>query len=263
MGKKLEKDQLTLPLEKWLTATPILRPRKKDLENGQDLSYLCEGLILKISPRAKRIALRLDSTKRVMNLVVPNRFNLKKAEDFVLEHKEWIEKKLHELPSPITFSHGSTIPVLGRTRLITIAYNNSMKSTRIQLKDNELYIETNQTDPSLRIVRFLKKEAKDTLTNLAKEKAAELGEPLQAVQIRDTKSRWGSCGPDARISLSWRLIFAPWEAMDYVVAHEVAHLRHLDHSRNFWILCESLSEDYDFGKKWMKNSGNELMRYGL
>jgi hypothetical protein len=79
--------------------------------------------------------------------------------------------------------------------------------------------------------------------------------------VREKKSRWGSCSSDDHLSYSWRLIFAPPAALDYVVAHEVAHLVHMNHSKAFWNLCRSLSHDFVNGQYWMKNHGHELMRY--
>ena len=113
-----------------------------------------------------------------------------------------------------------------------------------------------------KIKRFLMRLAKEELSELIHKKAARVGKKVVAVQIRDTKSRWGSCSEDRKISLSWRLILAPPMAMDYVVAHEVAHLVHLDHSTKFWNVCRQLSKDYIEGKYWMQNHGHELMRYG-
>jgi predicted metal-dependent hydrolase len=103
--------------------------------------------------------------------------------------------------------------------------------------------------------------AKKELTKLSHNKAAQLNKRLVSVDVRDTSSRWGSCAEDGRINYSWRLIFAPWEAFDYVVAHECAHLVHMDHSPAFWHVCEDLSEDYSSGKTWMKRHSDELIRY--
>lgn len=221
------------------------------------------SLQLKISPRARRIALRLDTSARVMNLVVPERFSKKKARQFAFEHQGWIREKLDELPQPIAFEHDAIIPVLGKNRRLDIHFDPAAKITTISMFDGVISVRTNQQDPTSRIIRFLKKEARATLSNLVREKAAEIERPVKAIQIRDTSSRWGSCGPDGRISLSWRLIFAPWEAMDYVVAHEVAHLVHLNHGKRFWALCAKLCDDYSGGKHWMRTQGNELMRYGI
>lgn len=84
-----------------------------------------------------------------------------------------------------------------------------------------------------------------------------------ALKIKDMKSRWGSCATSGEISLSWRLVFAPMAAIDYVIAHEVAHLVHHNHSAAFWALCRELSVDFDEGSRWMKRHGSELMVYGL
>ena len=228
----------------------------------ETLARISPHLKVRVSRRARRVALRLDNGSRNISLVVPVRYNMKKAEEFALEHREWIRQKIAELPQPIALKHGAVIPVLGRDREINITYDPALKTTTIRLTRNEIKVKTNQRNPSSRIVRFLKQEARDTLTNLALEKAATINRRVNVVQVRDTKSRWGSCSTGGRLSFSWRLIFAPWEALDYLVAHEVAHLIHMDHSKKFWTLCEKLSEDYETGKEWMTKQGHELMRYG-
>jgi predicted metal-dependent hydrolase len=130
------------------------------------------------------------------------------------------------------------------------------------LKKEEILVLTNKTDPAPRIRRFLMDEAKKRIEELAAEKATLLRRRINSLQVKDTKSRWGSCSEDGDISFSYRLIFAPAKAMDYVVAHEVAHLMHMDHSDNFWRTCENLCWDYEFGKQWMSENGYDLMRFG-
>lgn len=245
----------------------IIKPHREKESLQQDelqqrLTDIHPALQLKPSKRARRIALRLDTKKRVMNLVLPLRMSLTRAEKFALTHKTWIAEKIGELPDTVPFTDGAVIPVYGRDVTIKINYSDALKSTSIKLINNDLIVSTNKEDSTPRILRFLKKEAQDTLENLAREKAAEIGETVNNVTLRDTKSRWGSCSSDGNISLSWRLIFAPWDAMDYVVAHEVAHLVHMDHSKRFWTLCAELSENYSTGKKWMREHGSTLMRYG-
>lgn len=232
------------------------------LEMTETLAHISPHLKLRVSRRARRIALRLDNSTRHVALVVPVRYNIEKAEKFALEHKDWIRQKIAELPRPVAFRHGAVIPVLGRDREIVVIYDPALKTTSIRLTKNELRVKTNQRNPASRITRFLKQEARDTLTNLALEKAATINRKINSVQVRDTKSRWGSCSTGGRLSFSWRLIFAPWEALDYLVAHEVAHLIHMDHGKRFWALCEKLSDDYETGKSWITNHGHELMRYG-
>ena len=111
-------------------------------------------------------------------------------------------------------------------------------------------------------MRWLKAYSRNVLELKSKEKALSIGKTIEKVTVRDTKSRWGSCSSESTLSYSWRLIFAPPIALDYVVGHEVAHLVHLNHSKHFWALCRDLSDDYVNGQYWMRNHGHELMRYG-
>jgi len=219
-------------------------------------------IMVKRSKRARRLALRLDPKERVFHLVIPNGVNLKKAQRFAEEHDNWMQEALSDLPSPVPFEDGSDLPILGQDRRIHIFYDEALRTTSINLKFKELIVTTNKEDPTARIERALKRIAKKELTALAQQKAEEIGETIEKISVRDTKSRWGSCSSDGNLSFSWRLLFAPEEAFDYVVAHEVAHLVHMDHSRSFWKLCRSLSDNFIEGQYWMREHGHELMRYG-
>lgn len=219
-------------------------------------------LRVSVSRRARRLALRLDPKQRVMHLVVPKRASLRLAFEFAEENRDWITEKLKTLPRPVAFRDGAVIPVFGRNRRIVVLYNSALKYTDIQLKKEEILVLTNKLDPAPRIKRFLMEEAKRRIEELAAEKAALLRRRIRSIAVKDTKSRWGSCSEDGEISFSWRLIFAPAKAMDYVIAHEVAHLMHMDHSDNFWRTCESICWDYEFGKNWMSDNGYDLMRFG-
>ncbi len=246
-----------------------LRPNTGTMSQTSDLadlaypfSEISPRLKVNISKRARRMALRLDAHTRQMLLVVPQRASLKSAFRFAEENQEWIREKLRALPRPVALRDGAVIPVFGKDRRIVVLYNPALKFTDIQLRKDELIVTTNKADPSLRIRRFLMEEAKRRLTTMAEEKAALIRRRVIEVQVKDTKSRWGSCADNGYIAFSWRLIFAPLKAIDYVVAHEVAHLAHMDHSGNFWRVCEELSWDFDEGKGWMDANGHELMRYG-
>jgi len=217
---------------------------------------------VKKSPRARRLALRLDSKERIFNLVIPKGMTFREALAFAESYDSWMLEKLRALPRPINFRHGSVIPVLGRNRVIEVHYDRDLTSTSISLKSNKIVVQTNQRNPELRIRRFFRDLAAETLGVIASEKAARINREVLRLDIRDTKSRWGSCSEDGRMTLCWRLIFAPYEAYDYVVAHEVAHLVHMDHSNEFWALCRALSDDFIEGQYWMRNHGHELMRYG-
>jgi len=218
-------------------------------------------LVLKINPRAKRMALRVDPKKRVVNLVLPKRASMRSAYTFALEHKYWIREKIAELPERIEFSDGAILSILGEPTEVKVNYDKTLKTTDIQLINKELLVSTNKENPNPRIKRFIINYAKERLSTLAHEKAARIDQKIADISVKDTTSRWGSCSHDAKLSFSWRLIFAPYKAFDYVVAHEVAHLRVMDHSPAFWAECEALCDDYSQGKTWMRRHSGDLIRY--
>jgi len=227
------------------------------------LNSMIEDLVnIKRSKKAKRVALRLDPVERVINLVVPERMPLKTAYSFARQHENWVRKTLEKLPNTIAFTHGTALPVFGDSVRLDITTDPTLKRTTLKQYDDILNIKTYQNDPTSRITTHLKKIARAGLSDMASEKADTINKVIKSVSIRDTKSRWGSCSQDGHLSFSWRLIFAPYSSIDYVVAHEVAHLIHMDHSRDFWNLCNELSFDYKNGKHWMKQNGNSLMCYG-
>lgn len=216
----------------------------------------------RVSARAKRLSLKVNFATGRIELVIPKRTPKYLIERFLVSNKGWVAEKQKELPQKIPFENNAVVPLFGRDTTILINMNTDIKRTKAALNDSTLDIETNLDDPSQRIQRYLKKQALERYDELATPKAAHISREIEHISIRDTKSRWGSCSQDGRISLSWRLIFAPYEAMDYVIAHEVAHLKHMDHSPAFWKTCEELCLDYKTGKSWMKDNGHTLMRYG-
>jgi predicted metal-dependent hydrolase len=237
-------------------ATPVLDPY------AADLAAIHPSLRIRISARAKRLALRLDAKTGHVYLVLPKRASMKSALAFARQYQDWIERHAAREPDGIALGDGSVIPILGEERTIRVQHNPDIRRTTITLNDNELLVVTNQDDPGLRIARYLKTLAREEITRLANEKAAMIDKQINAITIRDTSTRWGSCSQDGNLSFSWRLILAPLSALDYVVAHEVAHLVHMNHKTRFWTLCEKLSADFSGGHGWMKKHGHNLMRYG-
>lgn len=229
----------------------------------QARSMTIENLVtVKRSQRARRVALRLDHKERTVNLVVPSRMPLEKAFYFAKTHEKWVREALSHLEPKIAFLNGVTLPIFGKNVTLKIIVDKDLKKTSIIRTPRTLIVYTNQDDPTNRITTYLKKIAREGLKEMAEEKAMIIRRRISSVTVRDTKTRWGSCAQDRSLSFSWRLIFAPMHAIDYVVAHEVSHLIHMDHGDNFWKLCEALSDNYDKGKNWMHDNGTQLMRYG-
>lgn len=226
-----------------------------------DFSTISPHLNVRISGKAKRLALRLDPHAGKVDLVIPKRASLKSAYKFARTNQEWIETKINDLPQSVPFTDGQTIPIMGKPHTIRIVAWEK-KYTEINIIDGEIQVHTQLEDPSNRITRALRTYAEKELKKLADEKAAKLDRKLSSFTVRDMKTRWGSCSIDGRMTLQWRLIFAPIEAVDYVIAHESAHLIHDNHGKKFWALCEQISTDYEIGKDWMHVNGVHLGRYG-
>jgi predicted metal-dependent hydrolase len=187
---------------------------------------------------------------------------LHKAYKFAQQHEDWVRTTLENLAPPRPFKDGTNLPIFGDNVRLSIHTDQGLKRTKIIQHDDVLEVNTYMDDPTNRITAHLKKIARAGLADMATDKAEAIKKNISAVTVRDTKSRWGSCSHKGELSFSWRLIFAPYDAIDYVVAHEVAHLIHMDHSKEFWALCRSLSSNYVEGKFWMQNNGNTLMQYG-
>jgi predicted metal-dependent hydrolase len=113
-----------------------------------------------------------------------------------------------------------------------------------------------------RVGDCLKRLARQQLTALAAAKASQAMVKHGAIRIKDTRTRWGSCAPDGTLAFSWRLVCAPEFVQDYVVAHEVAHLRHMNHGPQFWALTETLTAHRQNATAWLGSFGAELLRIG-
>lgn len=234
---------------------PLFPSVRKDSENLP--------VTVRISPRARRVALRLDPASRAVHLIVPRRMSVSRAMDFARKHEAWIHKSLAALPETVPFCEGQALPVLGKQRVVEFSSEKTSGSSGVLLEGSRIIVFSGRGEPQARLRRFLIKLAQAEIKKLAEEKAESIGKKIKKLGFRDTKSRWGSCSPDGAISFSWRLIFAPPEAMDYVVAHEVAHLVHMNHGKAFWDLCADLSADFSTGRRWMRLHGQSLMRYGV
>lgn len=180
---------------------------------------------------------------------------------FLAANKEWITEKSALLLQPVTIENGALIPFMGNNHLIYIEQH-SKRTTEIDVEDNKIIIKTARADPTTNLKRWIIEQARDAITPLALAKSTCIKKTISKIDLRDTGSRWGSCSTDKRLMFSWRLIMAPHYVLDYVVSHEVAHLKHMDHSAKFWNVCYDLTDgDADAARAWLKQNGNDLMRW--
>ena len=214
-----------------------------------------------INPRAKRLSLRVDQVDGVIKLTIPKWTTQWKIDRFLKANEVWIDEKSALLLPKIKIKDGATIPFMGVDYKIKCEGHNK-RTTVISVENNVIVIKTNRDDPTNNLKRWMIEECRKVIEPLCHQKSSVISKSISKIDLRDTKSRWGSCSTDKRLMFSWRLIMTSPEILDYVVAHEVAHLKHMDHSKNFWDVCYNLTDgDADFSRQWLRDNGNQLMRY--
>lgn len=211
-------------------------------------------LTLRRSPRARRISLRISALDGRVTLTLPKSLPELEALNFAVEKEDWIRTHLAKHPDVVAVRVGASLPIDGVPRCIVAA-----KGKRVLLHDHE--IEVPGTRPGRVLHRFLRELARDRLAAASDHYAAALGRPYNRITLRDTRSRWGSCSSDGALMYSWRLILAPPEVLQYVAAHEVAHLAEMNHSSAFWAKVEHLFGDYQPPRSWLKTQGSTLHRF--
>ncbi len=216
-------------------------------------------LAVRVHPRARHIALAIDGARGGVRLTLPPGISVKTGLRFASKHADWLESKLAGLPPRIPFAPGARIPLLGRPHVI---HHLPEGRGGAWCQDDRVFVSGRPEHLARRVADFLKREARETIAPKAHDLAAAIDRKPGKITVREMKSRWGSCSSDGRLRFNWRLVLAPEAILDYVVAHEVAHLVHLDHSRRFWRIVDRLCPDAAPARRWLAKNGNGLMRYG-
>ncbi len=211
------------------------------------------------SARARRLAIRILPTSGTAELVLPKRASMRQGIAFAKDRADWLQEHLAQLPPPIPFADGAIVPLRGRP--LTIRRVEGLTDD-IRCAGDSLIVQIARRDLSAAVRDYLRSEAKRELRERATGMAARINLPFRRLTVRDTHSRWGSCSWQGDLSFSWRLILAPDPVIDYMVAHEVAHLAHMDHSDSFWRMVDRLTGDVDDAKDWLRQHGAGLHRYG-
>jgi predicted metal-dependent hydrolase len=215
---------------------------------------------VKRSERARRMSLKIDPSQRMATLVLPPRVSERVAMAFIADHIGWLESRLAALPTPIPFLPGTEIPLLGEAHLL----QSSPGARRgVWIEDGTIQVSGPLEFFSRRVGDFLKAEAKRRILARAEAMTAQLDLDFKSVRVGDPKSRWGSCNSRGTLAFSWRLVLTPDPVLTYVVAHEVAHLKEMNHSPRFWAWVKSLTPDYEKQRRWLKTNGAALYRYGM
>jgi predicted metal-dependent hydrolase len=201
--------------------------------------------------------------RRPIEVVAPRRASEREIERFLAERHRWIQDKVAwarsvadravlglERPG-LVWLHGRPVPVDRRP------------GTRAQaaLTEGRLVVRGPDRPAADAIQRWYRREARRRLHATATREARRMGLRFASITIRDPKTRWGSCSRLGTLAFAWRLIVAPVQVMDYVVVHELCHLRVLDHSRRFWRAMESVRPEWRDQAAWLRDHGQEVHDY--
>lgn len=207
------------------------------------------------SRRARRLSLRVSGLDGRITLTLPHRARQRDGETFLAERSAWLRAALGSLPETRHVAPGDLFPVEGRMVVLTPA-----PVRGASLEGDALHV-PQRGAPAARALAWLKLRARERIAAQVDHKAEVLGRAPRSIRLRDTRSRWGSCSSAGDLMFSWRLIMAPPLVLDYVVAHEMAHLVRMDHSPAFWAEVARMMPDHARHRLWLRREGAMLHRY--
>lgn len=213
---------------------------------------------------ARRITLRVSTATRDIVLTLPEHTELAAAIRFADAHGGWIAARLAKVPERVAFVPGALVPVRGAPHRIVHWSTVRGTTSATTGPEGEPIIAVTGEAPHVprRVKEFLQREARRDLDAAVRRHAEALGAPARRITVRDTKSRWGSCSSSGNLNFSWRLILAPPFVLDYLAAHEVAHLKEMNHSHRFWSTVHKLCPGTEDAERWLKRHGTELHKFG-
>lgn len=217
---------------------------------------------LHVDRRARRVSVRIDPHAREAVATVPAPRHALDAIAFATERVDWIAERLDALPRPILFRPGAYVPLRGVLhRLKRVEIGRSVKIERAAPTPLILVPGPREAFED-KVCGFFRAAARADISERVAVHAEILRVKPVSIAIKDTRSRWGSCSSSGRLSFSWRLVMAPPFALDYVAAHEAAHLREMNHSARFWRLVDRCVPDWALARRWLKERGGALHAIG-
>lgn len=217
-------------------------------------------ITIRENERATRITLRIEPGGKALKMTVPYGLHHREVDDFLDRHNSWLKSRLSKFSDDGRVIDGASINIRGVPH--RIEHTGSLRGvTHIESNGaGEAILRVSGLPDNLgrRVAAFLKKEARSDLERLVAFHAKAVGKPVRSISMKDTRSRWGSCSHEGNLSFSWRIVMAPESVINYLAAHEVAHLREMNHGPKFWALCERLCPDTETAKNWLKRNGSQL-----
>jgi predicted metal-dependent hydrolase len=260
--------------------------RRLNLARGETIEVKIRGLdipmLLRRSARARRFSLQVNEARRGATLTMPLYSSFADADEFLSRHLDWLKERVAKLPVPVPFSHGAVIPLRGKAHVLRFAgvvhrrgvvWIEAAEDARAApawpdgarvgvRRLPRLYVAGAEEHSPRRLLDWLKRQAHLDLKARVEFHARRLDLTPKRIFVRDQTTRWGSCSTSGALSFSWRLVLAPAFVLDYLAAHEVAHLGNMNHGPRFWALVARTMPRYEQAKTWLGKHGGSLHCYG-
>jgi len=217
---------------------------------------------LRINRRAKRLIVRVDPGDGAVVVTAPSQAAAPEALAFAASRSDWIAEQMARAPGRVAFAPGVEAPYRGRLHLLAHEAEQRAPVRRAAGAPPRLIVGGARPHMGRRLEDWMKRQARAALAGRVAEHARAMRRPVKRISIRDPQTRWGSCSAEGALSFSWRLIMAPDHVLDYVAAHECAHLAHMHHGPAFWRAVERLIGDPEPAKAWLRSEGAKVHRYG-
>lgn len=251
-----------------------MRSRTKPVSRTFDdprLEELGAPVEVRRHPGARRLTLRVSRTRRAVIVTLPSSCDLVEAGSFLHRNMDWVRERLGNLPEQVVCADGVLMPLRGEPHRLRYVGPKSGRAPVVEQhgggmdpsSGHELLISGHPEHAPRRLRDWLFAEAKRDLEARVAAHAGNLKLSPSRISIRDQSSRWGSCSTTGALSFSWRLILAPPTILDYVAAHEVAHLAEMNHGPRFWRLVEKSMPRMDEARRWLRTYGMDLHRYQI
>ena len=245
---------------------PLLQ--RKHRPPKEDLVICIDGRTVELSvvrsPRARRFILKVANGAMKIQLTMPARARVTDALNFAHSQSDWIAERIALMPEPVQFVHNAVVPVRGvKHRIVSRAGSRGAVWQEDGARRPLLCVAGGADHLARRVGDWLKREARVDLDEAVSRYAGALRVRPRRLSLRDQSSRWGSCSAAGTLSFSWRLVLAPPAVLDYVAAHEVAHMREMNHGARFWGHVGRVCPHMDESREWLRAHGPDLHRYGV
>lgn len=244
---------------------PTRRGQGESFRSDLELEALGAPIEVRRHPTARRLTLRVSKTKRAVIVTVPAECRMEEAGKFLKSNLDWVRERLGRVPAPVPFADGARIPLRGVVHRVAFqgpARNRSVVTVEPAGRMPSLLVSGRAEHAPRRLQDWLVEQARHDLDGCVALHSRKLGVKARSITLRDQTSRWGSCTVDGLLSFSWRLVLAPTHVLDYVAAHEVAHLLEMNHGPRFWKQVTRCMPRIEEAKRWLRNYGPDLHRYG-